>query len=71
MTTAEIRAQATEAVFAQTWSNKWTDQIRVKSKANQANTAGSGNTGNPGAPVAKVGPVASANKKPTSSLFAV
>lgn len=56
MTTAEIRAQATEAKFIDTWIEKWAGKTRDKSK---------GTSGTAGAPKA-----AAAAKKPTTSLFA-
>ena len=55
MTTAEIRAQAEEAVFHETWSTKWAGQTKDKS------TKGAGTAGAP-KPAAAAG-------KPTSSLF--
>lgn len=58
MTTAEIRAKATEAVFAETWSAKWTGKTRDKAKG--------GNTGTAGAPVKGA---AAASSKPATSLF--
>jgi hypothetical protein len=61
MTTAEIRAQATEAAFADTWDAKWTGKTRNKAKG------GNGAAGTAGAPKAAAGAGA---KKPTTSLFA-
>jgi hypothetical protein len=58
MTSSEIRAQATEAVFANTWETKWKDQVRNKAK---------GAAGTAGAP--KI-PGAAAATKPQQSLFA-
>lgn len=55
MTTAEIRAQAEEAVFHKTWSTKWAGQTKDKS------TKGAGTAGAPKS--------AAAAGKPTSSLF--
>lgn len=55
MTTAEIRAQATEAVFINTWAEKWAGKTKNKAK---------GGTGTSGAPSAT-----GAVKKPTTSLF--
>lgn len=55
-TTAEIRAQAEEAVFINTWLDKFKGTVKNKSKG-QAGTAGA-----PGAP-------ASATKKAATSLF--
>lgn len=60
MTTAEIRAQATEATFVDTWSAKWTGKTKERAK---------GATGTAGAPKAASGAPAAA-KKPTTSLFA-
>lgn len=59
MTTTEIRAKAEEATFVDQWDAKWTgkDRNRVKGAA-----AGNGTAGAPKA--------ATANKKPTTSLFA-
>lgn len=57
MTTAEIRAQATEAVFVDTWATKWTGVDRVKAKG----AAAGGTVG---------APKAAATKKPATSLFA-
>ena len=61
MTTAEIRAQATEAVFASTWDGKWTGKTRDKTKGAK------GGAGTAGAPKAGAG---AATKKPAASLFA-
>lgn len=58
MTTAEIRAQAAEATFVNTWAEKWTGKVRDKSKG-AAGTASKGSAGLP-----------TATKKPTTSLFA-
>lgn len=60
-TTAEIRAQADEAVFIDTWDKKWAGQTRNKAK---------GAAGTAGAPKAPGAPAAAAVKKPTTSLFA-
>ena len=60
MTTAEIRAQATEAVFAATWEAKWAGKTRDKTKGTK------GAAGTAGAPKA----AAAASKKPQTSLFA-
>ena len=60
MTTAEIRAQATEAAFADTWEAKWTGKTRNKAKGVSANS------GTFGAPKA----TSAATKKPANSLFA-
>ena len=58
MTTAEIRAQATEAVFIDSWDKKWTGKVKDKAKGAAAGLAGVPKMG--GAP---------ASKKPTTSLF--
>lgn len=58
MTTAEIRGKAEEAVFVDTWSEKWTDKDRNKAK---------GASGQAGAPKPAGSPTAA--KKPTASLF--
>jgi hypothetical protein len=60
MTTAEIRAQATEPAFYDTWDAKWTGKDRNKAKGAAAGTAG--------AP--KAGASAATTKKPATSLFA-
>lgn len=59
MTTAEIRAQATEASFADTWLEKWKGKVKNKAKG------ASGTAGAPGA--AKAG--APGTAKPGKSLF--
>jgi len=59
MTTAEIRAQATEPAFYDAWAKKWTGNLRDKS-SKTAGTAGA-----PGAS----SPAATGTKKPASSLF--
>ena len=59
MTTAEIRAQATEAVFADNWAKKWTGKTKDRAKGAVA--------GLPGVP--KGLGAAPASKKPTTSLF--
>lgn len=58
MTTAEIRAQADEATFINTWNKKWSGQVKNKSK-------GATDGAVSGAPKA----AAQATKKPTASLF--
>lgn len=58
LTTAEIRSQATEAVFIKTWAAKWEGQTRNKAK-------GAGAAGTAGAPKAAAG----GSTKPTKSLF--
>lgn len=62
MTTAEIRAQAEEATFANTWEAKWAGKTKDKSKG------ASGTAGAPKAAGAAGAPAAA--KKPTTSLFA-
>ena len=59
MTTAEIRAQADEAVFIDSWEAKWKDKVKDRAKGAAA--------GLPGVP--KLGGAPSAAKKPTTSLF--
>lgn len=59
MTTAEIRAQAPEAIFVNTWEAKWTGKTKERAKG-----AASGNAGVP-----KLGGAPGASKKPTTSLF--
>lgn len=56
-TTAEIRAQASEAVFVETWAKKWNGE--VKNKATK-------NAGTAGAPTPAA---AGGTAKPTTSLF--
>lgn len=56
-TTAEIRAQAPEATFADTWEKKWAGQVKDKT---------SKTAGKPGAPAANS---ANGTAKPTTSLF--
>lgn len=63
MTTAEIRAGATKAVFIETWSAKWEGHTRNKAKG-----ATTGANGTAGAP--KAGAAANTAKKPQTSLFA-
>ena len=61
MTTAEIRAQSTEASFAATWEGKWKDLTRDK-------TSKKGAAGTAGAPGFKGSPLANgAAGKPASS----
>jgi len=62
MTTAEIRAQAEEASFIDTWDQKWTGKTRERAK-------GAAN-GLPGVPKLGGTPAAQGTKKPTTSLFA-
>lgn len=63
-TTAEVRAQAEEATFIDTWEEKWAGKIRNKAK---------GASGTSGAPKPGNGPAAAGNstatKKPATSLF--
>lgn len=61
MTTAEIRAQAEVATFADTWDAKFTGTVKNKAK---------GASGTAGAPKAGGAAGAPAAKKPTTSLFA-
>ena len=61
MTTAEIRAQAEEPSFIETWEQKWAGKTRDKSKGAAANV------GAPGMP--KGAAPGTPNKKPTTSLF--
>ena len=58
MTTAEIRAQAEEAVFIDSWNTKWAGKTRDRAKGGAA-------AGTPGMPKA----AAAGTKKPTTSLF--
>lgn len=60
MTTSEIRAQAPEAIFVDTWDKKWSGKVKDRAKGAAA--------GLPGVP--KLGGAPSASKKPTTSLFA-
>lgn len=62
MTTAEIRAQAEEALFIGNWEQKWTGKVRDRAKGSPA--------GLPGVPKLGGIPSAAATKKPTTSLFA-
>jgi hypothetical protein len=64
MTTAEIRAQATEAVFIETWSAKWDGHTRNKAKG--AVTGANGTAGAPKGAAAN----SAVSKKPQTSLFA-
>jgi hypothetical protein len=59
MTTAEVRAEAQEASFVNTWEAKWTGKTRNKAK---------GVTGTAGAPRAAA--ATGVTKKPATSLFA-
>ena len=60
MTTAEIRAQATEAVFINSWEQKWTGKVKDRAKGAAA--------GLPGVPKLGGAPKAG-TAKPTTSLF--
>jgi hypothetical protein len=60
-TTAEIRAQAEEAVFATTWETKWAGKVKDRAKGAAA--------GLPGVPKLGAAPAATGTKKPTTSLF--
>lgn len=59
MTTAEIRAQATEAAFADTWSGKWAGKTKSKVKGVAANSGTFGEAKATG----------TGGKKPSTSLF--
>lgn len=59
MTTAEIRAQAGEASFINSWEQKWKGKVRDRAKGAAAGAAG----------VPKLGGAPAATKKPTTSLF--
>lgn len=62
MTTAEIRAQAEEATFINSWDQKWTGKVKDRAKGAAA--------GLPGVPKLGSAPsAAAATKKPTTSLF--
>jgi len=61
MTTAEIRAKAETAVFADTWAAKWTGVVKNKAK-------GAAAKGTAGLPGQKAGAPAASNK-PANSLF--
>lgn len=61
MTTSEIRAQATEATFVDTWNQKWEGKTRDRAKGAAA--------GLPGVPKLGGAPAGAASKKPTTSLF--
>ena len=63
MTTAEIRAQAEEAVFINSWDQKWTGKVKDRAKGAAAGLPGVPKLG--GAP----GAAAAGTKKPTTSLF--
>lgn len=65
MTTAEIRAQAPTAAFADTWASKWTGVTKEKAKG----AAAAGTAGVPKL-AGGVAAAAAAAKKPTTSLFA-
>ena len=60
MTTAEIRAQADEATFINSWDQKWTGKVKDKAKGAAAGLSG----------VPKLGSApTTAAKKPATSLF--
>lgn len=61
MTTAEVRAQAEEATFYDTWDQKWTGKVR-----NKASAANDANGASQGAPAAGGATKAA---RPTASLF--
>lgn len=63
LTTAEIRAQAEEPSFINTWEAKWTGKTRIKAKVK----AGAGTAGVVSSPF---GAAANTAKKPATSLFA-
>lgn len=63
LTTAEIRAQATEPAFIESWEAKWTGKTKNRAKGAQAGTA-------PVAGMPKLGGNSATTKKPTTSLFA-
>lgn len=63
MTTAEIRAQAEEATFINSWDQKWTGKVKDRVKGAAAGLPGVPKLG--GAP----GAAAAGTKKPTTSLF--
>lgn len=69
MTTAEIRAQAEEATFVNTWAEKFGGKTRDRSKGAAAGAGGSGNAGLPSR-AAPAAAAAAAAKKPAQSLFA-
>ena len=58
MTTAEIRAEATEATFVNLWDQKWTGKVKDKSTKGAAGVAG-----------APQGAAAPAANRPKTSLF--
>jgi len=61
MTTAEVRAQAEEPAFYDTWDKKWTGKVR-----NKASAANDANGASQGAPKAAAGGAAGGQRK---SLF--
>lgn len=63
MTTAEIRAQAEEAVFINSWDQKWTGKVKDRAKGAAAGLPGVSKLG--GVPIG----AAAGTKKPTTSLF--
>ena len=58
MTTAEIRAQATEATFADTWEKKWNGVTKDRASKGTGSAAGAPKAAN-----------SASNGKPTTSLF--
>lgn len=62
MTTAEIRAQASEATFINQWEARWKGQVRDRS-------TGAAQTGTAGAPLMAAAKAKQTNTKPTQSLF--
>ena len=60
MTTAEIRAQATEASFATAWKEKWAGKTKDRSNKTK---------GTAGVPTGAAPGVAGGTKKPANSLF--
>jgi hypothetical protein len=69
MTTAEIRAQAAEAAFVETWDAKWTGVTRNRAKGAAGAGLGAGVAGNVGGSKSAAANAPSA-KKPARSLFA-
>lgn len=64
MTTAEIRAQAEQASFIDTWNEKWAGKVRNKAKG----ASGTSGAPKPGAGLTGAGNN-TATKKPATSLF--
>lgn len=68
MTTGEIKAQASEASFIETWKEKWTGKTRNRATGQ---AAGGGQAGAPAANGQQGAPAAAAGTtKPKASLFA-